>query len=214
MPHKCETCQISFSRKSRLTYHLKLKHGNQANQEGRELRKCPFCENKYRDKKELLLHVDSNHEESRVFSKRRGAIGDKVCIFQQELTHLKSSLQDFCNSKQTIENVFNLLKSQFTHRVVFRISITITADYEIQGLDEENQGKSIDIDSFTLRSKGVVVNKYQSDRQIQKRIKSLLAGSVEREDDLLTRGSGWRFARLQSCSVLIYDCSSIKKKKK
>ena len=91
--------------------------------------------------------------------------------------------------------------------MVCRISITITADYEIQGLDEEKQGKSVDIDSFTLRSKGVVVNKYQSDRQIRKRIKSLLDRSVEREDDLLTRGLGWRFARLQSCSVLIYDCS-------
>ena len=90
-----------------------------------------------------------------------------------------------------------------------RISITITADYEIQGLDEESQGKSIDIDSFTLRSKGVAVNKYQSDKQIRDRIKSLLAGSVEREDDLLTRGLGWQFAQLQSCSVLIYDCSSI-----
>ena len=143
MWHKCETCQISFSRKSRLNNHLKLKHGNQAKQEGRELRKCPFCEIKYQDKKELLLHVDSNHKKSRVFSKRRGAIGDKVCIFQQKLSHLKSSLQDFCNSKQTIENVFNLLKSQFTHRVVCRISITITADYEIQGLDEEKQGKSV-----------------------------------------------------------------------
>ena len=210
MTHKCETCHISFSRKSRLANHLKLKHGNQANHNGRdELRKCPFCEIKYRDKNELSLHVDSNHAESRVFSKRQGAIGDKVCIFQQELTHLKSSLQDFCNSKQTIENVFNLVKSQFTHRVVCRISITITADYEIQGLDEERQGKSIDIDSFTLRSKGVAVNKYQSDKQLRDRIKSLLAGSVEREDDLLTRGSGWRFAQLQSCSVLIYDCSSI-----
>ena len=209
MTHKCETCQISFSRKSRLVNHQKFKHGNHSKQGGRDLKKCPFCESKYEDKKELLLHVDLNHEESKVFSKRQGAVSNKVCIFQQELSHLNSSLQDFCNSKQTVENVFNLLKSQFTHRVVCRISITITADYEILGLSEENQGKSIDIDSFTLRSKGVVVNRYQSDRQIRKRIKSLLNGSVEREDDLLTRGSGWRFARLQSCSVLIYDCSSI-----
>ena len=209
MTYKCETCQISFSRKNRLVIHLKLKHGNHAKEGGRELKKCPFCEIKLEDKKELLLHVDSNHAESRVFTKRRGAISDKVCIYQQELSHLNSSLQDFCNSKQTVENVFHLLKRQFLRRVVCRISITITADYEIQALNEENQGKSIDIDSFTLRSKGVVVNKYQSDRQIRKRIKSLLAGSAEREDDLLTRGSGWRFARLQSCSVLIYDCSSI-----
>ena len=212
MTHKCETCQISFSRKSHLANHQKLKHGNQAKQQGRELRKCPFCKIKYQDKKELLVQVDSNHAESRVFTKRQGAIGDKVCIFQQELTHMKSSLQDFCNSKQTIDNIFNLLKRQFTQRVVCRISIAITADYEIQGLNEENQGKSIDIDSFTLRSKGVVVNKYQSDGQIRKRINSLLSGSAEREDDLLTRGSGWRFGRLRSCSVLIYDCSSIKKK--
>ena len=53
------------------------------------------------------------------------------------------------------------------------------------------------------------VNKYQSVRQIQKRIKSLLSGSAEREDDLLTRGSGWCFDELQNCSVVIYDCSNI-----
>ena len=111
MPHKCEMCQISFSRKSRLTNHLKLKHGNQAKQEGSKLRKCPFCEIKYRDKKELLLHVNSNHKESRVFSKRRGAIGDKVCIFQQERTHLKSPLQLEANDRECFQS---LKKSIYT----------------------------------------------------------------------------------------------------
>ena len=159
MIQKCETCLISFTRKNRLNNHLKLKHANQSKTEGQELRKCPFCENKFQDKKRLLLHVDSNHPESRVFSKKQGAIGEKICIFQQELRHLKTSLQDFCNSKQTVTDIHNLLKRQFTHRVACRISITITANYEIQGLDEEKQGKSIDIDSFTLRSKGVMVNK-------------------------------------------------------
>ena len=81
------------------------------------------------------------------------------------------------------------------------------ADYEIQGFDKENLGKSVDIDSFALRSEGVTVYKCQSTRQIRKRIKSL--GLAEREDDLLTIGSGWRFDKLQSCSILIYDSSNI-----
>ena len=199
--HKCKTCQITFTRKNQLVNHQKLKHANQSKTEDRESRKCPFCESKFQDKEKLLLHIDSNHPKSRVFTKKQGAINEKICIFQQDLRHLKSSLQDFCNSKRTIVNILNLLKRQFTHRVACRISISITADYEIQGFDEKNPGKSVNIDSFTLRSEGVMVNKYQSDRQIRKRIKSLLTGSVEREDDLLTRGSGWRFDKLQSCSV-------------
>ena len=34
-------------------------------------------------------------------------------------------------------NILNLLKRQFTHRVACRISMSITADYEIQGFDEK-----------------------------------------------------------------------------
>ena len=81
MTHKCETCQISFSRKSRLAYHQKFKHGNHSKQGGRDLKKCPFCESKYEDKKELLLHVDLNHEESKVFSKRQGAMSATKFVF-------------------------------------------------------------------------------------------------------------------------------------
>ena len=55
MTHKCETCQITFSRKNHLGIYLKLKHGNHAKQGGRELKKCPFCETKYEDKKSYCL---------------------------------------------------------------------------------------------------------------------------------------------------------------
>ena len=95
------------------------------------------------------------------------------------------------------------MKFELTKRSAFRISVVITANYELPELIED--GKNFDSDTFSLRSKGEVINEFESDRKIKRKIKTLLQGAVDREDDLLTRGSGWCFANLQCCDVLLYD---------
>ena len=58
---------------------------------------------------------------------------------------------------------------------------------------------------LVFTSKGEMINEFQSDRKIKRKIKTLLQGAVNREEDLMTRGSGWCFENLQSCDVLLYD---------
>ena len=123
-----------------------------------------------------------------------------------------ASLATFCSSNRTVNTINNLVKSQTAVRTVFRMSIVIFADYEIPDLREEETAetnKSVDNDTLALRSKGLMFNQYQSERQRRNRIRSMLRGAVKREEDLLTRGSGWRFQTLRYCDIVLYDSSNV-----
>ena len=145
---------------------------------------------KYQDKKELLLHLDSNYAESRVFSKMQRAIDVKVWIFSARTDPLEKLFARFLQLETNDRECFQSLKKSIYTSGGLSDKYKNHDKLRDTGFRRRESGKSIEIDSFTLRLKGVVVNKYQSDRQIRKRIKSLLSGSVEREDDLLTSGSG------------------------
>ena len=124
-------------------------------------------------------------------------------------------MAEFCNLRRVREEIFHLIKSQLINRSAFRISIAINANYEIPDLSEEGeqQARSLDNDTFTLRSKGIVVNEFEENRSIKNKISFLLRGALAREEDLLTRGSGWHFESLQSCDILFYDICYVRFKK-
>ena len=155
--------------------------------------------------------MTSSHGEVMVY-KKTSAIGDKISIFKKDLTPEKRTLAAFCNSKKVLSEIFDLIKAELAARSVFRISIVITADYEIPDLGEGATNSS-DNDTFSLRTKGVVVNEFEGGRRVKRKIRSLLLGALQREEDLLTRGSGWRFQHLQSCDILLYDVCYVASKK-
>ena len=64
----------------------------------------------------------------------------------------KKSLADFCYSKRTLNDIFNLIKFELTKRSAFRISVVITANYELPELSED--GRSADNDTFSLHIQG------------------------------------------------------------
>lgn len=211
----CDSCGITFTRKDNLKKHNLRQHGSQVSlgegtsrvthNEGKALN-CPFCTSftTFASRQVLGAHIEAAHSELLVFQKT-SAIGDRVCIFRKNLAAEQASLVDFCNSKTTVNDIFRLIKSELVRRTVFRISIVISANYEIPDLSEENSTKSVDDDTFSLRSKGLTVNQFESNKSIRKKIEELLKGAVSREEDLLTRGSGWRFDSLQACDILLYD---------
>lgn len=209
MVYPCEICDIQFTRKSYLNRHTKKKHDPDSNRESKEKVPCPFCRPQREfSRDELKEHLISSHNNITSEYEKTCSVSDNVCIFRKYLHTEEKTIEAFCQSKSTVESIFNLLKVQLTERVVFRASIAITANYEIpdwQENDGEGQQKSADSDSFTLRSKGQVFNKLQSNRQIKNRIRTMLKGAANRNEDLLHRGSGWKFVNLAACDILLYQ---------
>ena len=128
-----------------------------------------------------------------------------MCLFRKYLHSEEKTIQAYTQSKSTVESIFNLIKTQLVERVVFRASIALTANYEIPDWQDDGGEKSADSDSFTLRSKGQIFNRLQSNRQIKNRIRKMLKGAADRNEDLLHRGSGWKFVNLNVCDVLLYQ---------
>ena len=210
MSNTCESCDISFTRRSSLKLHVLRRHSEKESQEistqGDRSFSCTFCSSIFESRQNLVEHINSNHSESLVFQKRT-AINGKICFFRKDLAAEKGTLADFCSSKKVLTEIYDLIISEFAKKSVFRISIVITCNYEIPDFTEESSGtsKSSDNDTFSLRSRGLVVNEFEGEKSIKKKIRSLLMGAFSREEDLLTRGSGWRFTCLQCCDILIYD---------
>ena len=161
----------------------------------------------------MRLHITSEHGDLLTYRKK-SAINDKVCIFTKDLSSVQQSLADFCNSKKSVKEISDLIKSELVVRTAFRASIVISADYEIPDLTNENAHKSLDNDTFSLRTKGLTFNEMEGDRSIRRKIKHLLQGALAREEDLLTRGSGWRFDNLSACDILLYDVCFVATKRR
>ena len=99
------------------------------------------------------------------------------------------------------------------------MALIVTADYRIPSLDQEspaeksgNENKNNsdavlaeERDNFTLRTKREIFNVNESLTTARKKVKILLRSLLEREQDLLMRGSGWQFESLQSCNIEIVN---------
>ena len=158
---------------------------------------CPFCDLFFQKKTQLVEHMLSPQHRSLLPFTSRSSISRRVVIYRMSLEENNTSLAKFCSSNHMVKMINNLVKSQIAVRTVFRMSIALFADYEIPIWTRRKQGKSADNDTFTLRSKGLLLNRHQSERQLRSRIRSMLRGAARREEDLLTRGSGWRFQNLR-----------------
>ena len=197
MSNTCDFCGATFTRRSNLKHHIRRRH------EPVQTQSQPTIDTA----KEVISDHDKDSYDKVLAFQKISAINNKINIFRKDLIPEKISLTNFCSSKQAISEIFNLIKFELTKRSAFRISVVITANYELPELSEE--GRSSDNDTFSLRTKGEMINEFESDRQIKRKIKTLLQGAVNREEDLLTRGSGWCFKNLQSCDVLFYDLSYV-----
>ena len=203
MSYQCDICDISFTRKAHLTRHTKNKHTEKEQSYKKKLIQCPFCSNKVK-RGNFDNHLKKSHEHISSEFQKTSCISNNVCIFRKYLHSEEKTIQAYTHSKSTVESIFNLIKSQLVERNVFRASIALTANYEIPDWQDDGGEKSADSDAFTLRSKGQIFNKLQSDKQIKNRIRQMLKGAAARNEDLLHRGSGWRFVNLNVCDVLLY----------
>lgn len=204
MSYKCDICDISFTRKAHLTRHSRNKHTEEKKTNKKNLIQCPFCSDKV-ERDNFNNHLKESHEHISSEFQKTSCISNNVCIYRKYLHSEEKTIQAFTQSKSTVESIFNLIKTQLVERDVFRASIALTANYEIPDWQDDEGEKSADSDAFTLRSKGQIFNKLQSDKQIKNRIRQMLRGAAARNEDLLHRGSGWKFVNLNVCDVLLYQ---------
>ena len=207
MPYKCEICDISFTRKAYLTRHTKKKHTKEEKKSDKKyLIQCPFCSSSKKVERDNFYdHLKESHKNISSEFEKTSCISNNVCLFRKYLHSEEKTIQAFTRSNSTVESIFNLIKTQLVERIVFRASIALTANYEIPDWQDDGGEKSADSDSFTLRSKGQIFNRLQSNRQIKNRIRKMLKGAADRNEDLLHRGSGWKFVNLSACDVLLYQ---------
>ena len=86
----------------------------------------------------------------------------------------------------------------------------IIAKEKISGSDnsivDSNQQQNLSVndrDIFGLRTEAVQFTQFDSSRTIWSKVRKLLKSAINREEDLLMRGSGWRFESLMLCDIQV-----------
>ena len=87
---------------------------------------------------------------------------------------------------------------------VIKVALIVTAEYRLPAVSETDKtdnsedtdsdiAVAINRDNFTLRTQRLTFTVNESNRIFKNRVKSLLKILLQREEELLTKGSGWQF---------------------
>ena len=221
MNHKCTECGKVFTRKFNRDKHFKKQHSKK-NFGHKDNYKCPFCDEKLKSKNLLELHVDQNHLDSLKYQPIRSAFDGKISLFSKKLATLQP-LESFVGDRENLKDIQQVILHQLSKFKVIKAAIIVTADYRIpsvaqntadadQGDETENDGQLLlaeERDNFSLRTKREIFNVVESPESVTKKVRNLLKSLLEREQDLLMRGSGWQFESLLSCDIEIVSHNSI-----
>ena len=225
MVHFCPECNRKFTRKFNRDRHFKRVHEQgftPEEEEGSSALVCPFCRQRdgalvyFTDRRDLVAHVDETHpEELSSYKLRKSALGGKVEIFTKVLVSLQP-LDQFVNDRQNQREIEHVILSALSKFDIVRVALVVTAHYQISHPEEEEEksgeggvggGQNLaeQRDSFALRSHSSFFIAHDNDhrRTFRNRVKSLLRSLLAREEDLLTRGSGWQFESLSACDIEI-----------
>ena len=119
-------------------------------------------------------------------------------------------------------DIVEVIKLELAKTESIKVSLIVKADYRIPSMaqaddnevngvvnEEQSTGEQTPLaeerDSFTLRTSAEHFHVNQTLNQVRSQVKTLLRSLYKREEDLLTRGSGWQFELLHSCSIEIVN---------
>ena len=118
------------------------------------------------------------------------------------------------SDKKTVHDIVEVIKLELAKTESIKVSLIVKADYRISSMvqaeeKEANVANETPLaeerDSFTLRTSAEHFHVNQTLNQVRSQVKTLLRSLYKREEDLLTRGSGWQFELLHSCSIEIVN---------
>ena len=225
MVHQCSKCGKQFSRKYTRDLHYKRQHTSQNFLPLKKDYICPLCQlsdvsTYFDNKKDLVEHVDDTHKNSLVFKEVKSALNGMLTIFTKQIVSLQP-LEVFLSDKKTVHDIVEVIKLELAKTESIKVSLIVKADYRISSMvqakekeanvaneeqfTEEQTPLAEERDSFTLRTSAEHFHVNQTLNQVRSQVKTLLRSLYKREEDLLTRGSGWQFELLHSCSIEIVN---------
>ena len=115
-----------------------------------------------------------------------------------------------------MKEILQVISHQLSKFPVLKASLIITADYRIPSAkndssttnindendDDDNIPLAEERDNFTLRTKREIFSVNETEKSAKKKIRNLFKSLLDREQDLLMRGSGWQFEALHLCGIL------------
>ena len=217
MTHQCPKCEKEFSRKYTRDRHYKCQHTTQTFVPPRKDFTCPFCQLKgistyFASKKDLVHHVDTEHIDSLVYRPRKSALKRKIIVFAKQLVSLQP-LDQFVSDKKNEKEILDVILHELSKSETLKVSLIVTADYRIPSMQEHNNDDDSQLavarDSFVLRTKSESFNRNETLFRAKHKVKGLLRSLIRREEDLLTRGSGWQFEALHSCEIEIVNVNTL-----
>ena len=216
MSHKCSKCGKVFTRKYNRDKHYKNRH-----QESvlffKKGHTCPFCQQNgiythFKDRKVFVKHIDQEHLDSLIYKLKKSAFDGKITVFSKPLITLQL-LENFISDKKNLEEILKVILVQISKFQVVKVALIVTAEYRIPSNTEDSSDKNGDDndsnslaeerDRFSLRTKRLIFNVNESLATAKKKVRDLLKSLLDREQDLLMRGSGWQFESLHSCDIEI-----------
>ena len=223
MVHQCSKCGKEFTRKYTRDLHFKRRHLQQTFLPLKKDYSCPLCQlsnvsTYFDNKKDLVEHVDNLHKDGLVYKEVKSALNRAITIFTKQIVSLQP-LEQFVSDKKNVYDIVEVIKLELAKTESIKVSLIVKADYRIPSMvqtddkqaDVANEEQSVEKqtplaeerDSFTLRTSAEHFHVNQTLNQVRSQVKTLLRSLYKREEDLLTRGSGWQFELLHSCSIEI-----------
>ena len=224
MVHQCQRCGKEFTRKYTRDLHFKRRHTQSFLPVKREYT-CSFCKlnnipTYFDNKKNLVEHVDEQHKNNLVFKEVKTSLNRAITIFTKQIVSLQP-LEQFVSDKKNVYDIVEVIKLELAKTESIKVSLIVKADYRIPSMtqaddkeadvanEEQSAEEQIPLaeerDSFTLRTSAEHFHVNQTLNQVRSQVKTLLRSLYKREEDLLTRGSGWQFELLHSCSIEIVN---------
>ena len=215
MNHKCSECGKVFTRKFNRDKHLKKQHSKEKSTY-KNIFNCQFCDEIFKSKDLLVQHVDENHLNSLKYELVKSAFNGKISRFHKKLVTLQP-LESFVSDRKNLQEILQVILHQLSKFKVIKAAIIVSADYRIPSVATElgNEHGDDEVllaeerDNFSLRTKREIFSVHESNKSATKKVRNLLKLLLEREQDLLMRGSGWQFESLHSCDIEIVSHNTI-----
>ena len=191
---------------------------------------CPFCENEvssFKSRKDLVSHIDASHLENLNYSLYKSALNGKIKFYRKHIFS-KETLQGFVANKKYRQEIVDVICHELSKTFTFKVALILTAAYQIHDLNSAAEMKvtesditniddtsdkpsdqsspqilSNDRDVFALRTSYIQFTSFDSSCSLKGKVQKLLHNLVNREEDLLMRGSGWRFESLSFSNIQI-----------
>ena len=191
---------------------------------------CPFSENEvtsFKSRKDLVSHIDASHLENLKYILHKSALNGKIKFYQKHIFS-KELLHGFAANKKNRQEIVDVICHELSKTFTVKVALILTAAYQILDLNSAAEKKDIepdntnidavsekpsdqtslqilsnDRDVFALRTSYIQFTSFDSSRSIKGKVQKLLHNLLNREEDLLMRGSGWRFESLSFSDIQI-----------